>query len=45
MDASVVGIRLASGVVTPLLKKLFHAEGAGEQALPPGEQAGASWRR
>lgn len=80
-----VGIRLASGVVTPLLKKLFHAEGAGaglvdrpvrissyaspreqrvlsrddlhrlagklvaealrapgEQALPPGEQAGVA---
>ncbi|MFI5860814.1 NACHT domain-containing protein [Streptomyces sp. NPDC051546] len=29
MDASVVGIRLASGVVTPLLKKLFRGEGAG----------------
>ncbi|WP_308402540.1 NACHT domain-containing protein [Streptomyces sp. TBY4] len=29
MDASVVGIRLASGVVTPLVKKLFRGEGAG----------------
>ncbi|MBT2471700.1 NACHT domain-containing protein [Streptomyces sp. ISL-66] len=29
MDASVVGIRLASGVMTPLVKKLFRGEGAG----------------
>ncbi|MCX4780200.1 NACHT domain-containing protein [Streptomyces sp. NBC_01264] len=29
MDASVVGIRLASGVVAPLVKKLFRGEGAG----------------
>ncbi|MEU9301436.1 hypothetical protein [Streptomyces sp. NPDC048269] len=29
MDASVAGIRLASGVLTPLLKKLFQGEGAG----------------
>ncbi|MEU4729432.1 NACHT domain-containing protein [Streptomyces sp. NPDC023588] len=29
MDASVVGIRLASGVVAPLVKKLFQGEGAG----------------
>ncbi|MCM1976367.1 NACHT domain-containing NTPase [Streptomyces sp. G1] len=29
MDASVLGIRLASGVVTPLVKKLFRGEGAG----------------
>ncbi|MFG2991135.1 NACHT domain-containing protein [Streptomyces sp. NPDC048257] len=29
MDASVVGIRLASGVVTPLVRKLFRTEGAG----------------
>ncbi|MFJ7205390.1 NACHT domain-containing protein [Streptomyces sp. NPDC098789] len=29
MDASVAGMRLASSVVTPLLKKFFRAEGAG----------------
>ncbi|WP_406085418.1 NACHT domain-containing protein [Streptomyces virginiae] len=29
MDVSVVGIRLASGVVTPLVRKLFRQEGAG----------------
>ncbi|MEV7173060.1 NACHT domain-containing protein [Streptomyces sp. NPDC093224] len=29
MDASVVGIRLASGVVAPLIKKLLRTEGAG----------------
>ncbi|WP_330297886.1 NACHT domain-containing protein [Streptomyces sp. NBC_00503] len=29
MDASVIGIRLASGVVTPLVKQLFRGEGAG----------------
>ncbi|MGW9375861.1 NACHT domain-containing protein [Streptomyces xanthophaeus] len=29
MDASVAGIRLASGVVTPLVKRLFQTEGAG----------------
>ncbi|MFJ7592589.1 NACHT domain-containing protein [Streptomyces sp. NPDC097617] len=29
MDASVVGIRLASAVVTPLVRKLFRQEGAG----------------
>ncbi|MER5732278.1 NACHT domain-containing protein [Streptomyces sp. NPDC002138] len=29
MDPSVAGMRLAAGVVTPLLKKLFQAEGAG----------------
>ncbi|WP_327736721.1 NACHT domain-containing protein [Streptomyces nojiriensis] len=29
MDASVVGIRLASGVVAPLVRKLFRQEGAG----------------
>ncbi|WP_239516126.1 MULTISPECIES: NACHT domain-containing protein [unclassified Streptomyces] len=29
MDASVMGIRLASGVVTPLVKKLLRGEGAG----------------
>ncbi|MGW6705756.1 NACHT domain-containing protein [Streptomyces sp. NPDC054956] len=29
MDASVVGIRLASGVVTPLVKTLLRGEGAG----------------
>nr|WP_251058361.1 MULTISPECIES: hypothetical protein [unclassified Streptomyces] len=29
MDASVAGIRLASGVLTPLIKKLLRGEGAG----------------
>ncbi|CAM5667446.1 NACHT domain-containing protein [Streptomyces avidinii] len=29
MDASVLGIRLASGVVSPLVRKLFRQEGAG----------------
>ncbi|WP_308379140.1 NACHT domain-containing protein [Streptomyces sp. ISL-43] len=29
MDASVMGIRLASGVVTPLVRKLLRGEGAG----------------
>ncbi|MEU9379307.1 NACHT domain-containing protein [Streptomyces sp. NPDC048255] len=29
MDASVAGIRLASGVLTPLINKLFQGEGAG----------------
>ncbi|WP_327133042.1 NACHT domain-containing protein [Streptomyces sp. NBC_01343] len=29
MDASTVGIRLASGIATPLIKRLFRGEGAG----------------
>ncbi|MEV0415335.1 hypothetical protein AB0I68_32285 [Streptomyces sp. NPDC050448] len=29
MDASMVGIKLASGVVTPLVKRLFRGEAAG----------------
>ncbi|MGR4884788.1 hypothetical protein ACIPUC_36000 [Streptomyces sp. LARHCF249] len=44
MEASVVGIRLASGALTPLIKKLFQSEGPGAGlAGPPA--SGPSPRR
>ncbi|WP_157879838.1 hypothetical protein [Streptomyces yangpuensis] len=46
MDASVVGIRLASAVVTPLIKKLLRAEGAGAGLIdrPQRISSYVSWR-
>ncbi|MFJ9933277.1 NACHT domain-containing protein [Streptomyces virginiae] len=46
MDASVVGIRLASGVVAPLIKKLLRTEGAGAGLVdrPQRISSYVSWR-
>ncbi|MFJ6785036.1 NACHT domain-containing protein [Streptomyces yangpuensis] len=46
MDASVVGIRLASAVVTPLIKKLLRTEGAGAGLIdrPQRISSYVSWR-
>ncbi|MCX5304542.1 NACHT domain-containing protein [Streptomyces sp. NBC_00160] len=46
MDASVVGIRLASGVVTPLVRKLFRQEeaGAGLVDRPHRISSYVAWR-
>ncbi|MBW5484218.1 NACHT domain-containing protein [Streptomyces bambusae] len=46
MDASVVGVRLASSAMTPLIRKLFRTEGdgAGAVADPIRLSAYVSWR-
>ncbi|MFD5526828.1 NACHT domain-containing protein [Streptomyces virginiae] len=46
MDASVVGIRLASGVVAPLIKKLLRTEGAGAGLVDRPQRISSyiSWR-
>ncbi|RSS79356.1 NACHT domain-containing NTPase [Streptomyces sp. WAC06614] len=46
MDASMVGVRLASGALTPLIKKLFRTDGdgAGLVTEPVRLSAYVSWR-